>query len=138
MKQMIESFVTVFLVLIAVLVLTQFIGASMQIRGARQFHTSCIGEIESSDFDTRVIEDCRQKASEQGYELTVGQQVEQTLLCRECNGVIQKDTMTCAACGKNGTGVYATDRQCDVTLKYQVRMMFANVQEEGVLHGYAR
>lgn len=138
MKQMIESFVTVFLVLIAVLVLTQFIGASMQIRGARQFHTSCIGEIESSDFDTRVIEDCRQKASEQGYELTVGQQVEQTLLCRECNGVMQKDTMTCTACGENGTGVYATDRQCDVTLKYQVRMMFANVQEEGVLHGYAR
>lgn len=138
MKQMIESFVTVFLVLIAVLVLTQFIGASMQIRGARQFHTSCIGEIESSDFDTHVIEDCRQKASEQGYELTVGQQVEQTLLCRECNGKMQKDTMTCTVCKKNGTGVYATDRQCDVTLKYQVRMMFANVQEEGVLHGYAR
>lgn len=137
MKQMIESFVTVFLILVSVLMLTQFIAASMQIRFARQFHSTCIGEIESSDFDEAVIKQCQTSAEENGFELVVDDIRTNRPVCANCNGDLDPDTMVCKVCGQTG-GINANDRICHVNLKYQVNMMFADVHEKGVLYGFAR
>lgn len=137
MKQLIESFVTVFLILVSVLMLTQFIAASMQIRFARQFHSSCIGEIESSDFDENVIRQCQESATANGFELVVDDVRTNRTVCADCNGDVDPDTMECKVCGQTG-GVNASDRICHVNLKYQINMMFADVREKGVLYGFAR
>lgn len=137
MKQIIESFVTVFLVILSVLIFVQFIGASMQIRGARQFHTACIGEIESSDFDTRVIEDCKEQARENGYTLEVVNQREEQLICAECNTVAEEGDAICAGCGGNAL-VYLTGRLCEVKMNYEIEMALIHLKKGGVLYGYAR
>lgn len=82
MKQMIESFVTVFLVLLSVFIMVQLIGASMQIRSAREFHSICIGEIENSNLDANVIEQCKEAANQNGFELIVEKEEGVESLCR--------------------------------------------------------
>lgn len=82
MKQMIESFVTVFLVLLSVFIFAQLIGASLQIRSAREFHSMCIGEIENSDLDANVILQCEEAARNNGFELIVDKQEGSESICR--------------------------------------------------------
>lgn len=82
MKQMVESFVTVFLVLLSVFIFVQLIGASMQIRSAREFHSVCIGEIENSELDANVILQCEEAARKNGFELIVDKQEGQESICR--------------------------------------------------------
>lgn len=137
MKQMIESFVTVFLVILSVLIFTQFIGASMQIRSARQFHTACIGEIESSDFDTQAIENCKEQARENGYTLEVVSRREEQLVCASCNTVAEEGTTLCSNCGEDAL-VYLNGRLCEVKMEYAIDMALIQIEKGGVLYGFAR
>lgn len=138
MKQLIEGFVTVFLVVLSALVLVQFIGATMQIRNARQFHTTCIGEIESSDFDKSVIALCKEKANQQGYELEVNYRKAEELVCRSCNFVVAEETAVCEKCNRTDTVAYDREQTCEVSLSYTIQMALVKLEKKGVLKGYAR
>lgn len=137
MKQMIEGFVTVFLVILSVLIFTQFIGASMQIRAARQFHAACIGEIESSDFDTQVIETCKEQAAGKGYTLEVVNQREEQLVCVDCNTVAENGNALCSSCGGDDL-VYLNGRLCEVKMNYKIDMALIHLEKGGELYGFAR
>lgn len=138
MKQLIEGFVTVFMVILAALVLVQFVGASMQIRNARQFHTTCIGEIEASDFDNSVIRLCKKKAEERGYILNVDYIKKEELVCRNCNSVVAEGTAFCENCERADTVAYDREQMCEVNLAYTVEMAFVKLKKEGELKGFAR
>ncbi len=138
MKQLIEGFVTVFLVVLSALVLVQFIGATMQIRTARQFHTTCIGEIEDSDFDKSVIALCKEKASENGYGLEVNYLKSEELVCRNCNCVVPEATATCITCNRTDTIAYDKEQTCEVNLTYTIQMALVKLKKKGVLKGFAR
>lgn len=138
MKQLIEGFVTVFLVSLSALVLVQFIGATMQIRTARQFHTTCIGEIEASDFDKSVIALCKEKAKERGYELTVNYTKNEELVCRKCNSVVAEEVAMCQYCNRTDTVAYDREQVCEVNLLYSIDMALVRIEKEGELKGFAR
>lgn len=138
MKQLIEGFVTVFLVILSALVLVQFIGATMQIRNARQFHAVCIGEIESSDFDSGVISLCEAKAKEKGYKLTVHYMKNEELVCRNCNSLVEESVAFCEQCNLATYVAYDKERLCEIWLEYRIDMAFVKLEKEGVLKGFAR
>lgn len=139
MKQVIETFVAVFIVTLAIFVFAQFIGASTQIDAARKFHSSCIGQIESSDFDTEVIEACSASAEENGYVLSVENEREEKWICTGCNTIqTGGEVMTCVNCGLTENVTYAKDRFCKVSMKYTVYLGLLGIEKEGNLSGYAR
>lgn len=138
MKQLIEGFVTVFLVVLSALVLVQFLGATMQIRTARQFHTTCIGEIEASDFDKSVIALCKEKANQKGYVLDVNYLKSEELICRNCNYVVPEETAVCTKCKQSDKIVYDREQTCEVNLSYTIQMALVQLEKKGVLKGFAR
>lgn len=138
MKQLIEGFVTVFLVVLSALILVQFIGAAMQIRTARQFHTICIGEIEASDFDKSVIALCKEKANQHGYELKVDYMKAEEMVCRSCNFAVAEETAVCAKCNRADTIAYDREQTCEVSLYYTIQMALVKLEKKGVLKGFAR
>ena len=56
MRTLIETFVTVFLASITVLICAEFIGIQLQTNNAKDLHTTYVSMIESSDFDTATID----------------------------------------------------------------------------------
>lgn len=71
MRTLIETFVTVFLASITVLICAEFIGIQLQTNNAKDLHTTYVSMIESSDFDTATIDQCKTDAQDKGYELEV-------------------------------------------------------------------
>jgi hypothetical protein len=45
----------------------------MQYGSAREFYTLVVRRIENSDFDEKVMEDCRERAEDKGYHLYIRQ-----------------------------------------------------------------
>lgn len=139
MKQAIETFVVIFIVTLAVFVFAQFIGASTQIDAARKFHSTCIGQIEASDFDKEVIEYCKESATENGYVLSVENKSEEKWICTECNTIqTGEESMSCINCGTAQTVTYAKERFCKVSMEYAVSLGFLGIEKRGKLNGYAR
>ncbi len=139
MKQMIETFVTLFIVMLSVMVMTQFIGASSQISAAKKFHSNCIGQIEASDFDVEVIQNCKNIAEQNGYQLEVEENTNKNWVCSVCNQMLNDgNSLLCENCGKSDAVEYVTDRMCTVLMKYPVQLGFIHLNKEGTLSGYAR
>lgn len=141
MKQMIETFVTLFIVMLSVMIMTQFIGASSQISAAKKFHSNCIGQIEASDFDVEVIQNCINIAAENGYQLEVEENANTNWICSVCNHRLSgnnENSLLCENCGKSDAVEYVTDRMCTVLMKYPVQLGFIQLNKEGTLSGYAR
>lgn len=138
MKQLIETFVTVFLVTIFVLLLSQFIGAELQINNAKDFHAECISQIEASDFDATVIQKCKDIATEHDMSLKVQNRTTEQMICNSCNTVFELGDTKCPNCGNTHSVEFTEDRICKVQLQYDVNLKLLNVQKRGSINGYAR
>ncbi|MCM1246135.1 MAG: hypothetical protein NC293_10895 [Roseburia sp.] len=71
MKLLIEHFITFLLLLIFIWIGIAYIIQNITYSSAREFHGGVVAQLENSYFDAAVIEDCRKKAAEAGYELEV-------------------------------------------------------------------
>lgn len=71
MKQIIEHFITFFLLLIFVWIGVVYIIQNVSYSSARQFHGSVVKQLENSYFDSVVMDDCKEKAKRAGYNLEI-------------------------------------------------------------------
>lgn len=138
MKLLIETFVSVFLLSVAVLVCGQMIGSQLQINEAKDFHAACVGLIETSNFEPFVMESCKQKATERGYELLVETTDRERFLCQDCNTILSTEVTTCTICGGKDIYHYKRQRMGMVELGYTVKIPLLGTQKQGVVNGYAR
>lgn len=73
MKQILETYLTVFLVMVAVITLTGIIGADIDTKNARDFKESVVSEIENSNFSPSVIQACKDAADDTEYTITINE-----------------------------------------------------------------
>ncbi len=71
MKQYIETFVDVIVILFITFISLQFIYANLQIQNAKNYHHNVITQIEASDCNQNVINQCSNEAAQKGYSLSV-------------------------------------------------------------------
>ena len=138
MRTLIETFVTVFLASITVLICAEFIGIQLQTNNAKDLHTTYVSMIESSDFDTATIDQCKTDAQDKGYELEVDNSSTPKKKCSNCNTTMPAATATCPSCGSEKIFEYYNDLVCTVKLKYKISVPVIGLEREGVVNGYAR
>lgn len=139
MKMLIEAFVSTILIALAVFVCASFINVELQINQVKDFQSTCIGQIETSNFDPAVTAQCQAEAARRGYTLSLNMtKNEEFLRCQRCNKVFSKDQSQCPTCHSLDNTVYAQDRLAVVNIKYKTKIPLLNIEREGVLHGYAR
>ena len=73
MKQIIGTFGILFILLANIFVCTGLIGASGQVAAAKEYKAQVVAELENSNFNPAVIEACKRKAAEDGYELKISE-----------------------------------------------------------------
>ncbi len=71
MKQIIDAFLTIFLVLILVFVGVGVVQSASEGTKATSFMTDCVDMIESSDYSASVISSLKTQAEAQGYEWNI-------------------------------------------------------------------
>lgn len=69
MKGAIEFFIGMLVLVLLALLSTSYLSASIQGANARDYHAALINEIETSNYNGRVIQGLYQDAAEKGYEL---------------------------------------------------------------------
>lgn len=153
MKMFIETFVTVFLVSMTILICVMFIGVQMQTNQAKEMHTEYVSKIENSDLDSTVISECIADATSKGFELSItgicdgdgsNPEIHEKKLCGNCNAVMNKkdaagnEVFKCPQCNSTKLKNYKTDKFCLVTLKYHIKVSVLNLEREGTINGYAR
>lgn len=138
MRTLIETFVTVFLASITILICAEFIGIQLQTNNAKDLHTTYVSMIESSDFDTNVINHCKTDAQNKGYELVVDNNSTAKKKCANCNTTMAAATVKCPSCGADKIFEYYDDRICTVKLNYKISVPVIGLEREGVVNGYAR
>ena len=136
MKSVIETFITVLLASIAIIICSQFIGVQIQTNNAKDLHTTYISIIESSGFDEDVITQCKQDVSDKGYELTVNNTSSVKKRCSSCKKELSDSALTCDSCHMDAE--YYADQKCEVSLKYTIKISIIQIEKEGIIHGYAR
>ena len=67
MKASIETFISIFLIVIAALLSVCYITVAINHNTAQKFHSSVIAEIENSDFSEEVINEQFERAEQLGY-----------------------------------------------------------------------
>ena len=73
MKQVIGAFGILFILMINIFVCTGLIGAGGQIAAAKEYKSQVVAELENSNFNPVVIDACKKKAAQDGYELTISE-----------------------------------------------------------------
>lgn len=73
MRGMVSQFVLFFFLILLVWTGVSYVSQNMQYGGARDFYRAILRQIENSDFDEKILEDCRKKAKEKGYRLRIRQ-----------------------------------------------------------------
>lgn len=68
MKGAIETMTGVVLIAFMAVLSTAYISASLNTQKAQTYHSTIITEIEASDYSTEIIEKCRKKVLENGYD----------------------------------------------------------------------
>lgn len=68
MKGAIETMVGVVLIAFMAVLSTDYISASLNTQKAQAYHSTVVTEIEASDYNAEVLEKCKKKALENGYE----------------------------------------------------------------------
>ena len=68
MKGAIETMVGVVLIAFMAVLSTAYISASLNTQKAQAYHSTVVTEIEASDYNAEVLEKCKKKALENGYE----------------------------------------------------------------------
>ncbi len=71
MGQVIKTYLGLFFLLLMGLVGIGVVTAGVQSAAARNYHADVISEIECSNFNSGVIDACRQQAQDAGYDLNV-------------------------------------------------------------------
>jgi len=69
MNQIMKFFMGIFLLMLLTCSSIGILGAFLQVITAQDVHAMMIDELENSDYSLRVLEDCFQRASQDGYEL---------------------------------------------------------------------
>lgn len=67
MKLAIETFVSMIIIVMMVLLGTCYITASLDTQNAQRYHASVIAEVEAGNFSERVIQSCIEQAKANGY-----------------------------------------------------------------------
>lgn len=89
MKLLIETYISIFITTICIVVSASFINSELQINEARDFHSSCVALIEATDFDAETIVKCQENAIERGY---------YNFRCKSCNHTYEKTLTKCPNC----------------------------------------
>jgi hypothetical protein len=71
MSQIMKAFTGIFMVLFLTTTSMGVLGAFLQVSRAQTFHASVIDELENSNYNKKVLEECLIAAGQNGYELTV-------------------------------------------------------------------
>ncbi len=111
MKQIIGTFGILFILLANIFVCTGLIGASGQVAAAKEYKAQVVAELENSNFNPAVIEACKRKAAEDGYELKISECV---------------------------YDAWQNMRAAQVSLKYHYRIPVLGISEENLTYAIAR
>lgn len=68
MKGAVETMMGMILIAFMAVLSAAYITASLNTQSAQNYHSAVIAEIEAGDFSEEVIQSCRTKATENGYE----------------------------------------------------------------------
>ena len=71
MRQIIGAFGILFIMMANIFICTGLIGASGQVAAAKEYKSQVVAELENSNFNPGVIDACKKKAAEDGYELEI-------------------------------------------------------------------
>lgn len=138
MKIIVETFVTIFMVSLAVFISIQFISIQLQTNNAKDLHATYISMVEASDFDADTIAQCQQDAIEKGVTLTIDNTYKEKMICSDCNTVFAIGATKCPTCSGKNIFNYAKDRLCTVKLYYNIKISVLDIDRQGVVNGYAR
>ena len=68
MRQIIGAFGILFIMMANIFICTGLIGASGQVAAAKEYKSQVVAELENSNFNPGVIDACKKKAAEDGYD----------------------------------------------------------------------
>ena len=71
MRQIIGAFGILFIMMANIFICTGLIGSSGQVAAAKEYKSQVVAELENSNFNPGVIDACKKKAAEDGYELEI-------------------------------------------------------------------
>ena len=71
MSQIMKAFTGIFMVLFMTVVAMGLLGAFLQVSRARSFHAMVIDELENSDYNKGVLQECLHVANENNYDMTI-------------------------------------------------------------------
>ena len=113
MSSIFKSYVSIILIIVAVLVFVGIITVTLDVQKARDFHGAVVNEIENSNHSSSVIEACKETAEKNGYELVVSSYV------------------------NNSDGLQYS-KITKVVLKYSYSISILDINSEKEIIGYAR
>lgn len=122
MRTMIDSFLTIIIVALGVLIFSQLVSEHSQVTEARNYYTEIVDRIESSHFNAAVIDDIKDEIDEinendnKGYSITITNSTDED----------------------NNVMIYEDRQIVKVTMKYKVSIPLFGTVDEGVISGYAR
>lgn len=122
MKMTIESFVAVLIIAVGVLVFGQLVNEHSQINEARNYHSEIIDRLESSHFNTSVVNDIKSEIRE----------------LNEKSGKNYSLYLTETSDLGNSVTIYDDYKIIKVKLNYTVTIPLFGEIDEGVISGYAR
>lgn len=71
MKHVIEAFSVILVMVLNLFLCVNVITVSAEVAAAKRFAADVVAEIENSNFNPRVMENCKLRAGEAGYELEI-------------------------------------------------------------------
>lgn len=122
MKMTIETFVSVLIIAIGVLVFGQLVNEHAQINEARNYHSEVIDRLESSHFNKSVINDIKAEIKHLNSESGKNYSLYLTEITEDCDSVT----------------IYDDYKIIRVRLNYTVSIPIFGVIDEGIISGYAR
>lgn len=109
MKSIVPTVITIIGITIITLTASCLITFQLQITAARNFHANCISRIQSSYYNTNVINECKSEASDRGYTLTV-----------------------------QDVSIYKDRKDVLVKLDYKASMLLFDLEKETSIEGFAK
>ena len=122
MKMTIETFISILIIAVGVLVFAQLVNEHAQINEARNYHTEIVERLESSHFSKSVIQDIKNEIAELNKE----------------GGKNYSIYITESSPTGDSVSVYDDYKIVKVKLNYTVSIPVFGVIDEGVIVGYAR
>ena len=111
MRQIIGAFGILFIMMANIFICTGLIGASGLVAAAKEYKSQVVAELENSNFNPGVIDACKKKAAEDGYELEIS----------DCD-----------------YDAWQNMRAAQVALKYHYRIPVLGIYEVYITYAFAR